>query len=92
MRTYQDLEAVQNDPVEKAAFVRSFITEHSSSAPCKTAQTADLYDRQLNPGIDRFLDAMADIDKKLGVIRTQTARPETVKSNAFHRLNVQAKA
>lgn len=92
MRTYQDLEAVQNDPVEKAAFVRSFITEHSSSAPCKTAQIADLYDRQLNPGIDRFLDAMADIDKKLGVIRTQTARPETVKSNAFHRLNVQANA
>lgn len=92
MKTYQDLEAVQNDPAKKAAFVRSFITEHSSSAPCRTAQTADLYDRQLNTGIDRFLDAMADIDKKLGVVTKDTPRPESVKTNAFHRLNVQATA
>lgn len=92
MRTYQDLEAVQNDPAEKAAFVRSFITEHSSSAPFMTAADANLYDRQLNPGIDRFLDAMAKIEKKLGVVNKQAERPETVKSNAFHRLNVQANA
>lgn len=92
MRTFQDLEAVQNDPAAKAAFVQSFIGEHTSSAPVKTAKNADLYDKQLNTGIDRFLDAMADIDLKLRNISQKGPRPDTVKSNAFHRLNVQRTA
>ena len=92
MRTFQDLEAVQNDPAAKAAFVQSFIGEHTSSKPVKTAKNADLYDKQLNTGIDRFLDAMADIDLKLRNISQKSPRPDTVKSNAFHRLNVQRTA
>ena len=92
MRTYQDLEAVQNDPIAKAAFVQSFIGEHTSSAPVKMAENADLYDKQLNTGIDRFLDAMADIDLKLRNIAQKNPRPDTVKSNSFHRLNVQRTA
>ena len=92
MRTYQDFELVQNDPTAKADFVRSFISEHTSSEPYKMAEKADLYDRQLNPGVDRFLDAMAAIDKKLGAVKMDAPRPETIKSNAFHRLNVQATA
>lgn len=88
MRTYQDLEAVQNDPAAKTAFVQSFIAEHITSAPVRTAEKADKYDRQLNTGIDDFLDAIADIDYKINGI-TKKARPETVKTNAFHRLNVQ---
>lgn len=88
MRTYQDLEAVQNDPAAKTAFVQSFIAEHVTSAPVRTAEKADKYDRQLNTGIDDFLDAIADIDYKINGI-TKKARPETVKTNAFHRLNVQ---
>lgn len=89
MKTYQDLEAVLNDPAAKADFVRSFIAEHVSSAPYKMAKDADRYDMQLNSGIDRFLDAMADIDLKLHNIAQKNPRPDTVKSNAFHRLNVQ---
>lgn len=89
MRTYQDLDAVQNDPAAKAAFVQSFIGEHVSSAPYKIAEDADRYDRQQNSGIDRFLDAMADIDIKLRNIRQKSPRPDTVKSNSFQRLNVQ---
>ena len=89
MRTYQDLEAVQSDPVEKAAFVQSFIGEHVSSAPYKMAEDADRYDKQLNSGIDHFLDAMADIDLKLHNINQRNPRPVTVKSNSFQRLNVQ---
>ena len=89
MKTYQDLEAVLNDPAAKADFVRSFIAEHVSSAPYKMAEDADRYDMQLNSGIDRFLDAMADIDLKLHNIAQKNPRPDTVKSNAFHRLNVQ---
>lgn len=88
MRTYQDLEAVQNDPAAKTAFVQSFIAEHVTSAPVRTAEKADKYDKQLNTGVDDFLDALADIDYKLNGI-TKRARPETVKSNSFHRLNVQ---
>ena len=89
MRTYQDLEKVLNDESAKAAFVQSFISEHTSSAPYRMAVDADRYDMQLNSGIDRFLDAMADIDLKLNNIRQRSPRPDTVKSNAFHRLNVQ---
>ena len=89
MRTYQDFEAVQNDPAAKAAFVQSFICEHVSSAPCKTAEDADKYDCQCNSGIDQFLDAMADIDLKLNNITQKAPRPATVKSNSFQRLNVQ---
>ena len=88
MRTYQDLEAVQNDPAAKTAFVQSFIAEHITSAPVRTAEKADKYDKQLNTGVDDFLDALADIDYKLNGI-TKRARPETVKSHSFHRLNVQ---
>ena len=88
MRTFQDLEAVQNDPAAKTAFVQSFIAEHVTSAPVRTAEKADKYDRQINTGVDDFLDALADIDYKLNGI-TKRARPETVKSNSFHRLNVQ---
>ena len=89
MRTYQDLEKVLSDESAKAAFVQSFISEHTSSAPYRMAVDADRYDMQLNSGIDRFLDAMADIDLKLNNIRQTSPRPDTVKSNAFHRLNVQ---
>lgn len=92
MKTYQDLEAVLNDPAAKAEFVRGFIGEHVSSAPYRMAEDADLYDMQLNSGIDRFLDAMANIDLKLHNIAQQSARPDTVKSNSFHRLNVQRTA
>lgn len=92
MKTYQDLETVLNDPAAKAAFVRSFINEHTTSTPCRMAEDADLYDMQLNSGIDRFLDAMANIDLKLHNITQRAPRPATVKSNAFHRLNVQRTA
>ena len=68
MRTYQDLEAVQNDPAAKTAFVQSFIAEHVTSAPVRTAEKADKYDKQLNTGVDDFLDALADIDYKLNGI------------------------
>lgn len=88
MRTYQDLEAVENDPAAKTTFVQSFIAEHANSDPVRTAEKADKYDRQLNTGVDDFLDALADIDYKLNGI-TKRTRPETVKSNSFHRLNVQ---
>lgn len=54
MRTFQDLEAVQNDPAAKTAFVQSFIAEHVTSAPVRTAEKADKYDRQLNTGVDDF--------------------------------------
>ena len=89
MRTYQDLEKVLGDETAKAAFVQSFINEHTASAPYRMAVNADLYDMQLNSGIDRFLDAMANIDLKLHNITQKSPRPDTVKSNAFHRLNVQ---
>lgn len=89
MKTYQDFEPVMNDPAGKAAFVRSLITEHTASRPYKMALDADLYDRQRNSGIDRFLDAMAEIDYKLHNIRQKAPRPDTVKSNSFRRLNVQ---
>lgn len=89
MRTYQDFEAVQNDPAAKTAFVQSFIREHVASAPVRTAEKADKYDRQLNTGIDAFLDVIADINCKLNGIDQRDARPETVKNNSFHRLNVQ---
>lgn len=75
MKTYQDLEAVLNDPAAKADFVRSFIAEHVSSAPYKMAKDADRYDMQLNSGIDRFLDAMADIDLKLHNIAQKNPGP-----------------
>lgn len=89
MRTYQDLEKVLGDETAKADFVRSFINEHTSSAPYRVAVDADRYDMQLNTGIDRFLDAMAEIDYKLNNIHQKSPHPDTVKSNAFHRLNVQ---
>ena len=89
MRTYQDLEKVLGDAAAKAAFVQSFIHEHTSSAPCRMAEDADRYDQQLNSGVDRFLDTMAEIECRLGRITQKPPRPETVKSNAFHRLNVQ---
>lgn len=89
MKTYQDFELVMNDPAGKAAFVRSLITEHTASDPYKMALNADLYDQQCNSGIDRFLDAMTEIDYKLHNIREKAKRPDTVKSNAFRRLNVQ---
>lgn len=90
MRTFQDLEECRDDPVRKAGFVYSFIQEHCTSAPYKTARNADLYDRQLNVGVDRYLDAMAEIDLKLNNVTERSPRAETIKSNAFHRLNVQA--
>lgn len=89
MRTYQDFEAIRNDPVQKAAFIQSFITEHMSSRPYRLAVDADLYDCQCNSGIDLFLDAMAEIDLKLNHITQKSPRPETVKTNSFRRLNVQ---
>ena len=92
MKTWQDFEAVRDSPEKKTAFVESFIQEHIASGPYRTAQEADLYDRQKNTGVDRFLSAMQEIDRRLNYIDHLGPKPETVKSNAFRRLNVQRTA
>ena len=51
MKTYQDLLAVGGNEKERMDFCLGVINEHKSSALYKTAATADLYYRHLNPTI-----------------------------------------
>lgn len=79
MLTYQDM----LNAGDKAAFIRSVITQHQSTELYKTAVDADLYDRQRNVTIMALVDAL----KKRK--RLPANADIKIPCNLFHRVNRQ---
>lgn len=87
--TYQTLQKAQSE-WDKTEFIRSFVQQHTSSAPYRMATDADLYDANQNPGAERFASRYAEMLKRLSKnTRQNMPRPDMVKSNLFRRLNKQ---
>ena len=61
MRTYQDLLEVPQNEVDRMAFIRQVITDHTSSAMYKTAVIANDYDRQMNTTIMQYQKALYNL-------------------------------
>lgn len=87
--TYQDFMDVMKE-AGTAAAVSEAIGHHVSSNEYKTACTADLYDKQLNPTIRDFIKWMYTASGAR--IRDSFSSNLHMASNAFHRLNTQRTA
>lgn len=89
MKTYQDLEKVRDNDRDLCAFLLALKNDHEGSEMVRTARDADLYDRQKNPGIDRFYKEYAAAMRKAEVFQTESKRPDAQKCNLFRRLTTQ---
>lgn len=87
MLTYQDLQSVGEDESARAAFALAAIRQHQSSWMYRTACDADLYDRQMNPTINAYVQSIFDLSGSKLV--DFTASNSKIASNFFHRLNTQ---
>ena len=87
MLTYQDLHNVGEDESARAAFALAAIRQHQSSWMYRTACDADLYDRQMNPTINAYVQSIFDLSGSKLV--DFTASNSKIASNFFHRLNTQ---
>lgn len=85
--TYQDFEKVRDKEDELKAFIINAIQRHQTSDLYKTAEVADLYDRQVNKTISEFVKLMYTASGRQ--IVDPTATNQRITSNFFHRLNVQ---
>ena len=83
MLTFQDFKQER----DVAAFVSKAIQEHIESPMCKTANVADLYDRQLNKTINEYVRMIFTLTGT--PIEDFTASNNKIASNYFHRLNTQ---
>lgn len=82
--TYQDFVAHQSD---RAKWIGQAIAYYMRTDEYKTAQEADLYEKQLNPTIKNFVRMVYDIT---GVSSPDfTSTNNKIASNFFHRLNTQ---
>ena len=81
--TFQDFEKAKS----KADFIWSAINRHKQSDLFKTAQAADLYDKQLNVTINEYVSTIYTLSG--AKIENYTASNAKIASNFFHRLNTQ---
>lgn len=81
--TYQDFEEAR----DKRQFVMSAINAHASSELCKTAELADLYDKQRNPTIENYVQTIFSLSGN--PVEDFTASNNKIASNFFNRLNTQ---
>lgn len=87
MKTFQDLLAVTDRDSDRAAFVRSVISEHQSSALYKTAKVADDYDRSRNTTTMQYQKMIVDITGRQYVDKLATVHRST--SNFFNIITTQ---
>lgn len=85
MLTYQDF--VEAGEGNREAFVLAAIERHRTSQAYRTACDADMYDRQRNPTINRYMQKIFDITGSKLV--DFTASNNKIACNYFHRLNTQ---
>lgn len=83
--TYQDLLEVSE--ANKGSLVAEAIRRHTMSKGYRTALDADLYDKQKNPTINRYVQKLFDVTGSK--LRDFTASNNKLASNFFHRLNTQ---
>lgn len=81
--TFQDFEAAP----DKGAFVLNAIEEHRCTHAYRTAQAADLYDRQMNETINTYVKRIFNMAGS--PIEDFTASNNKIASNFFNRLNTQ---
>lgn len=81
--TFQDLEAAD----DLSMFIKSAIDRHRSSNAYRIAQTADLYDRQLNATIGSYVKTLYTLTGEK--VRDPTATTSRIACNFFNRLNTQ---
>ena len=87
MKTYQDLLAVTDRDTDRAAFVRSVISEHRSSVLYRTARVADDYDRCRNTTTMQYQKMIVDITGRQYVDHLATVHRST--SNFFNIITTQ---
>lgn len=81
--TFQDLQAADDLP----AFIGLSIDRHRSSPAVRTAETADLYDRQMNATINSYVKTLYSLSGER--FQDPTASNARLASNFFNRLNTQ---
>lgn len=81
--TYQDFEAAR----DKREFVMNAINAHAISETYKTAELADLYDKQRNPTIENYVQTIFSLSGN--PVEDFTASNNKIASNFFNRLNTQ---
>lgn len=84
MLTYQDYKNYEGGQAE---FIKKAINEYKSGEFYKTACDADMYDKQKNPTIMRFVQKLFSLNG--GAVENFTASNNRIASNFFNRLNVQ---
>lgn len=83
MYTYQDFEKASN----KEQFILDLVNSHMASPVYRTAVTADLYNRQCNETINKFIRIMYSASGT--TTEDYTSSNHRLCNNLFHRLNTQ---